>query len=145
MTTMENSNAERSNCDSMHRGRGCSGGHWSAANIAAMVLGFIIFAPIGFVILVWSILGNPVQELPGWVRYQWNRIFRGNSAGSVKNEDNVIFNEYQQTQHDRIREIKDEIRKRAEAFREFRANSQRRKDQQEFDDFMANKPENGAS
>ena len=129
----------------MHRGRGCSGGHWSAANIAAMVLGFIIFAPIGFVILVWSILGNPVQELPGWVRYQWSRIFRGNSAGSVKNEDNVIFNEYQQTQHDRIREIKDEIRKRAEAFREFRANSQRRKDQQEFDDFMANKPENGAS
>ena len=126
----------------MHRGRGCSGGHWSAANIAAMVLGFIIFAPIGFVILVWSILGNPVQELPSWVRYQWNRIFRSNSAGSVKNEDNVIFNEYQQTQHDRIREIKDEIRKRAEAFREFRANSQRRKDRQEFDDFMANKPEN---
>lgn len=144
MTTMESSNTEKSNYDSMYKSRGCSGGHWSAANIAAMVLGFIIFAPIGFVILVWSILGNPVQELPSWVRYQWNRIFRSNSTGSVKNEDNVIFNEYQQTQHDRIREIKDEIRKRAEAFREFRANSQRRKDQQEFDDFMANKPENEA-
>lgn len=142
MKTVNNSGKEKTKQENFHKERRCGGGHWSAANITAMVLGFIIFAPIGFVILVWSILGNPVQELPGWVRFQWNRFFRGGSFSPVNNDENVVFNEYQETQHDRIREIKEEIRKRAEAFGEFRANAQRRKDQQEFDDFMANKPEN---
>lgn len=140
MATYEHSGASKET----HKARGCGGGHWSTANIASMVLGFIVFAPLGFVILVWSILGNPVQELPGWIRSQWSRFVRGGRGKGVNGEENEIFNEYQQTQHDRIREIKDEIRRRAEAFREFRANAQRRKDQQEFDEFMANKPENGA-
>jgi len=43
----------------------CGRGHWSGANIAAMVIGFIIFPPIGLMVLVWTILGNPIQELPG--------------------------------------------------------------------------------
>ncbi len=141
MKTVENSGTEKTKRESFHKEGRCSGGHWSAANITAMVLGFIIFAPIGFVILVWSILGNPVQELPSWIRSQWNRFFRGGSFKPVNSEENVVFNEYQETQHDRIREIKEEIRKRAEAFGEFRTNAQRRKDQKEFDDFMANKPE----
>ncbi len=45
--------------------RMCGRGHWSGANIAAMVIGFIIFPPIGLMVLVWTILGNPIQELPG--------------------------------------------------------------------------------
>ena len=118
----------------------CGGGHWSAANITAMVVGFIIFAPLGFVVLVWSILGYPIQDLPNWVREKWNRYVVGSVARPIKDYENVVFKDYQQTQYDRIREIKEEIRKRAEAFGNFRANAQRRKDQQEFDDFMANKP-----
>ncbi|EAR60825.1 DUF2852 domain-containing protein [Neptuniibacter caesariensis] len=140
MATYEHSGTNKET----HKAHRCGGGHWSAANIASMVLGFIIFAPLGFVILVWSILGNPVQELPGWIRAQWGRVVRGGKVKTVNGEENEVFNEYQQTQHDRISEIKEEIRKRAEAFRDFKANAQRRKDQQEFDDFMANKPENGA-
>lgn len=137
----QNLGKEKAKHENFHKERSCRGGHWSAANIAAMVLGFMIFAPIGFVILVWSILGNPVQELPGWIRSQWNRLIKGGSFKSGNNEENIVFNEFQETQHDRIREIKEEIRKRAEAFSSFRENAQRRRDQKEFDDFMANKPE----
>jgi hypothetical protein len=118
----------------------CGQGHWSGANIAAMVLGFIIFPPIGFVVLLWTILGHPIQDLPGWVRDKWNQFFRKSSAGSHGDSENIVFNEYQQTQYDRIREIKEEIKRRAEAFRSFRFDAKRRKDQEEFDDFMASKP-----
>jgi hypothetical protein len=122
--------------------RSCGRGHWSSANIVAMVLGFIIFPPLGFVVLLWTILGHPIQELPGWVREKWDQVFRKGNAGTYKDSENIVFDEYQQTQYDRIREIKEEIKKRAEAFRTFRFNAKRRKDQEEFDEFMANKPKN---
>lgn len=121
----------------------CGGGHWSGMNIAAMVLGFIIFPPLGFAVLVWALLGRPVQELPGWVRDKWHQYFGAGRAISSGDSDNVIFNEYQQTQYDRIQEIKDEIRRRADAFRSFRFDAKRRKDQQEFDDFMSTSPDSG--
>ena len=122
----------------------CGGGHWSGANIAAMVLGFIIFAPLGLVVLVWSLMGRPIQELPAWLRDKWNQVFPGNRSASYNDSENVVFNEYQQTQYDRIREIKDEIRRRAQAFRDFRFDAKRRKDQKEFDEFMSTSPGNGA-
>jgi hypothetical protein len=121
--------------------RMCGGGHWSGANIVAMVLGFIIFPPLGLVVLVWTILGNPIQDLPGWVRDKWNQMFRSRSGGSPHDSDNSVFNDFQQTQRDRIREIKEEIRNRAESFRVFRDNAKRRQDQKEFDDFMSSEPD----
>jgi hypothetical protein len=123
--------------------RPCSGGHWSVANIAAMVLGFVFFAPLGFAILVWTLMGRPVQELPAWAREKWSRFVVGNRTSTYSESENTVFNEYQQAQYDRIRELKDEIKKRTEAFRRFRFDAKRRKDQQEFDDFMASKPEAG--
>jgi hypothetical protein len=118
-------------------------GHWSGANIAAMVLGFLVFAPLGLVVLAWALMGRPVQELPGWVRDKWRQFSGGERPASHNGSDNVVFNEYQQTQYDRIREIKDEIRQRAEAFRAFRADAKRRQDRKEFEEFMSTKPENG--
>jgi hypothetical protein len=121
----------------------CVGGHWSGANIAAMVLGFLVFPPLGFVVLLWTILGRPIQKLPAWVRDTWVRFFGGGNARTRNESDNIVFNEYQQTQYDRIREIKEEIKKRAGAFRAFRFDAKRRQDQQEFEDFMASNPEKG--
>lgn len=118
----------------------CGGGNWSGANIAAMVLGFIIFVPLGLVVLVWALMGRPIQQLPAWVRGKWRQLFGDRRSGGLDDSDNEIFNEYQQTQYDRIREIKDEIRQRAEAFRAFRFDAKRRRDRKEFEAFMATKP-----
>lgn len=142
MTSTNYSTAEEPREQHYHCGMGmCGRGHWSGANIAAMVLGFIIFPPLGLVVLAWTILGHPIQELPGWVRNKWNQLFRSHSAGSKNDSDNSVFNDFQQTQYDRIQEIKEEIRKRADAFRNYRDNKKRRQDQQEFDDFMSAKPD----
>ncbi len=110
---------------------------WSGVNIAAMVVGFVFFWPVGLVVLYWIMTGRNVQELPGAVRDQWNRMFNG-SKTPLNHADNIVFSEYQQTQYDRIREIREEIKSRAQRFGEFRMDARRRADQEEFDRFMAN-------
>ena len=120
------------------------GGNWSGFNIAAMVFGFILFWPLGLFILFWNISGRSVKELPNSIRRVWNGITGGwggdTNFHAKENSDNVVFNEYQQTQYDRIQEIKDEIKDRSQRFRNFRDEAKRRADREEFDRFMSNSP-----
>ena len=70
-------------------------------------------------------------------------MFGGGKAmvsSDVDDSGNSVFNAFQQTQHDRISEIKEEIRDRARRFSEYRADAQRRADEAEFNQFMSNKP-----
>jgi len=104
-----------------------------------MVLSFVFFWPIGLVVLFWIMSGRNVQELPGAVKAKWHE-FTGAAQGFGDRSGNSVFNDFQQTQYDRINEIKDEIKTRAERFKEFKADAQKRADQDEFNRFMANSP-----
>ena len=122
-------------------------GNWSGFNIAAMVLGFIVFWPLGLFIMFWIMSGRSVKELPQGIRDLWARLTGhwgedGGFSHSASSE-NTVFNEYQDAQHDRIREIKEEIRERTRRFGEFRANAKRREDEDEFNRFMNDTPEQG--
>ena len=128
------------NCSSSNNSGGCA--RWSAANIVGMVIGFMIFWPLGLAILAWILSGRQVRDLPAATRDLWARFFSNGEARFHKGTDNIVFNEYQQTQHDRISEIKNEIRERARRFSEFREDIQRRRDQEEFERFMASAPSN---
>jgi len=114
-------------------------GNWSALNIAAMVLGFVVFWPLGLVLLYWNIKGRDVRTLPSATRNAWAKL-RSRDAKTDGLEDNIEFNEYQDTQYDRIREIKAEIEERARRCAAYRDSAKRRKDQEEFNDFMASAP-----
>ncbi len=127
------------NSRSSHMGRSQ---RWSGVNIAVMVLGFVMFWPAGLLILAWIMSGRDVRELPAAIKARWDQFFGDNpletrfSGGS----NNIVFNEYQQTQYDRIAEIKNEIRERARRFRDFSTQAKRRADQEEFEQFMASAP-----
>ncbi len=132
------------------RGKYCGGrskcGNWSGLNIATMVLGFVLFWPIGLLILYWNITGRNVKDLPQAIRHQWSRM-KGCTKGvdcfsDKRHSDNAVFDEFQQTQHDRIDEIKEEIKVRSRRFGEFRADAKRRADEEEFNQFMADTPAN---
>lgn len=138
-THYENSNHSHHKC-SHGNFKGCGKGHWSGANIFAMVLGFVIFPPLGLVVLFWTLAGHPIQELPEAVRNKWQQFKSSGGKAGHGHSDNVVFNEYQQTQYDRIREIKEEIGNRAERFKTFRSDAKRRADQEEFDRFMSDSP-----
>ena len=119
------------------------GGNWSGFNIAALVLGFVLFWPIGLVMLFWILSGRNVKDLPAGIRDQWYRMtgnWRGGSGRRVASSDNVVFNDFQEAQYDRIREIKEEIKDRASRFSAFRENARRRADEEEFNRFMNDNP-----
>ncbi|MCB1915963.1 MAG: DUF2852 domain-containing protein [Rhodocyclaceae bacterium] len=140
MSSTHHSNPSQSGANCSHRGSSCRwGGNWSAVNIGAIALAFFIWVPIGFVVLLWALAGRSIEELPGWLRDKWRQVttFRPKSR---EESDNAVFDEYQQTQYERIREIKEEIRRRADAFRNFRQDARRRRDQHEFDEFMSTNP-----
>ena len=69
-------------------------------------------------------------------------MFRGKRTKQQSSDsDNSLFNEFQQTQYDRIREIKEEIADRSRRFQDYRADAKRRADEEEFNSFMSNSPE----
>ena len=57
---------------------------------------------------------------------------------------NRIFDEYQQTQLDRITELKAEIREREAAVRRYSEEKKRAEDQNHFDEFMRRGPAGGS-
>ena len=143
-STAENSGARAFGFSGKHEG---AKGNWSPMNTAAMVIGFVAFWPIGLVLLYWNIKGRDVRDLPGAIQDKWARLrnkrCKSHVAGS--DTDNSLFNEFQQTQYDRIREIKEEIKERARRFQDFRADAKRRADEEEFNQFMANNPDRNGS
>ena len=144
MSTAHNNTTDHSRSSGYCRAARCTGSNWSAFNIATMVVGFIIFWPIGLLALCWIISGRDVQDLPDTIRRQWSRFTedcsRSPGSGGPGVTDNVVFSEFQQAQYERIREIKEEIKARARRFREFRANARRRADEEEFNQFMSDPP-----
>lgn len=129
--------------DSQYKKESCCGfggkGKWSGVNIAAMVIGFVLFWPIGLFFLFWILTGHDVLNLPSDLAGKWHQ-FKGKQSSNTGVTDNVVFNDYQQTQYDRIREIKEEIKSRARRFTEFKAAARRRADEEEFRQFMDDTP-----
>lgn len=126
---------------SRFRSGGCRRqGNWSGINIAAMVVGFVFFWPVGLVVLFWIMTGRNVRDLPAAVQSIWARFFGNWGSERMSANDNIVFNEFQQTQYDRIAEIKGEIRDRAKRFDDFRNDAKRRADEAEFNQFMASAP-----
>ena len=54
----------------------------------------------------------------------------------VSGSGNHVFDEYQQTQMDRIEEIKAEVRDRSDRFNSFKGDEERQRQQEQFDRFM---------
>ena len=140
MTSSTNEPAESTPGNS-HKKHGCVGkrANWSGSNIAVMVVAFVLFWPIGLFVLYWILTGRDAVDLPGRISAKWNQ-FKGNSFSERPVSDNQVFNDYQQTQYDRIREIKDEIKERAKRFSDFRADAKRKADEEEFRKFMDDSP-----
>ena len=140
MTSSNNSTINDSGQFRSSRKGCCNKGNWSGINIAVMVIGFVLFWPVGLLILYWNITGRNLKDLPGAVQDKWNSLFNG-SWGSSKTEvtkgENSLFDEFQQTQYDRITEIKEEIKNRARSFKEYRSDAKRRADEAEFKEFMS--------
>ena len=119
-------------------------GNWSGFHIASVVVGFMFFWPLGLLLLFWILAGRQVSDLPAAATrlWSWGSAQFGESRPFLRrvHSDNVVLNEYQQAQMDRIEELKAEIAARSRRFHEYRSEARRRADQEEFDHFMNGSP-----
>ncbi len=125
---------------------------WTALNIAGVVAGFIVLGPLGLAVLFWVLSGRDVVEIPAALQrlWHWFKSKQGSADWTMgltgsRASDNRVFNDYQQTQLDRIQEIRDDMNRRRAQFEAFREQARRRKDEEEFRQFMNESPLAGDS
>lgn len=110
-------------------------GYGKGAWIAAMILGFVIFWPLGLALLFFLIWSGRMGCRHGkWGHGKWDRDgHRGHWRGfrsAMRPSGNSAFDEYKA---DVIRKLEDE----QEAFREFLDRLRKSKDKSEFEQFMS--------
>lgn len=116
---------------------------WSAYEVGAMVLGFVIFWPLGLIALflkwkngeMWR--GAAEGNAP-WA--SWKMPSFGDwqpSTHGYTHTGNAAFDEYKRTQLERLEAERRKLDEEQKAFREHLAKLRKAKDQDEFDRFMA--------
>jgi hypothetical protein len=125
--------------------KGCRKGrlNWSAAEIIAMVAGFVIFWPLGLLALfvkmkngeMWT---GATQGTAPWAAWKMPSTDKWRSASyGFASSGNAAFDEYKRTQLARLEEERRKLDEEQKAFREHLARLRKAKDQDEFDRFMA--------
>jgi len=124
---------------------GCRKGrkHWSAYEIIAMVLGFVIFWPLGLLALflklkngeMWAGASQGNAPWAGW-KMPSTDSWRSASYGFASS-GNAAFDDYKRTQLARLEEERRKLDEEQKAFRDHLARLRKAKDQDEFDRFMA--------
>ena len=115
---------------------------WTPATIALMVLGFVVFWPLGLAMLAYILWGDRLDGFKRDVNRKTDGIFascRGRSARhhGFGRTGNIAFDDWREKELERLAE---ERRKLDDALKEFDSYARelrRAKDQEEFDRFMA--------
>jgi hypothetical protein len=119
---------------------------WTPLTIALMVIGFIVFWPLGLLMLAYIIWGHRVPELRRHfdgmkqdVRSEFHN--RGWGCGGSRSSGftasgNVAFDEYRSRELKRLEEERRRLDEERHEFETFMQNLRRARDQEEFDRFM---------
>ncbi len=101
---------------------------WSPLTIALMVIGFIVWWPLGLAMLAWIIWGD--RMLAWWDEGRHRMQTRGSTG-------NEAFEEYRRSELDRLEQERRRVEQEAVAFQEFLRDLRKARDREEFDRFMA--------
>lgn len=121
---------------------------WSPITIALMVVGFIVFWPLGLAMLAYILwgekFGGSQDRAERWVNKQkshWcgpNGFRRSHFSGS----GNAAFDDYREEQLRRLEEERRRLDDEIEAFHEHMRNLRMARDREEFDRFMRDRNAN---
>lgn len=115
---------------------------WTPATIALMVIGFMVFWPLGLAMLAYILWGDRFEGL----RRNWKGSTEGmfascrGSRGGFRTHSrtgNVAFDDWREKELERLDEQRRELEAMREEFETYARELRRAKDQQEFDRFMA--------
>ena len=121
---------------------------WTPATIALMVIGFMVFWPLGFAMLAYIIWGDRLDGFKRDVNRATDGIFAGCRRGSDKaarwghgsaRTGNVAFDDWREKELERLNEERNKLDEMLTQFDDYARELRRAKDQDEFDRFMANR------
>lgn len=122
---------------------------WSPLTIALMVLGFILFWPLGLAMLAYILWGEKFGGSPEKAQAYFNkgkawctsnkphhRTWNTNRSYGMSSSGNAAFDDYRAEQLKRLDEERARLDAEIDAFHEYMANLNKAKDREEFDRFM---------
>jgi hypothetical protein len=121
---------------------------WTPATIALMVIGFMVFWPLGLAMLAYIIWGDRLDGFKRDVNRATDGIFAGCRRGSDRaarwghgsaRTGNVAFDDWREKELERLAEERRKLDEMLTEFDEYARELRRAKDQDEFDRFMANR------
>ena len=115
---------------------------WTPATIALMVIGFMVFWPLGLAMLAYIIWGDRLDGFKRDVNRATDGIFAGCRKASFKTQartGNVAFDDWREKELERLAEERRKLDETLAEFDDYARELRRAKDQDEFDRFMANR------
>ena len=114
---------------------------WNPLSTGLMVLGFVVFWPLGLAMLAYILWGDRMKAAWSDARPSFENAVRGTGfrAPDFGRTGNVAFDEYRERELKRLEEERARIETMRTEFDEFLRNLRRAKDQEEFDRFMASR------
>lgn len=117
---------------------------WTPATIALMVVGFMVFWPLGLAMLAYILWGDRLEDYKG----EWSKV-RNNVFGSCRKgpkmyarTGNVAFDDWRTKELERLAEERRKLEEMREEFDAYARELRRAKDQEEFDRFMSQRSRN---
>ncbi|HDZ72322.1 MAG TPA: DUF2852 domain-containing protein [Aurantimonas coralicida] len=118
---------------------------WTPATIALMVVGFMIYWPLGLAMLAYILWGDRLESFRRDVNRTTDRFFGGlKRTGAVNpfaeaRTGNVAFDDWREKELSRLDQERRKLNEAAAEFESYARELRRAKDQQEFDRFMADR------
>ena len=116
---------------------------WTPATIALMVIGFMVFWPLGLAMLAYIIWGDRLDGFKRDVNKATDGMFascRGRSHWKAQSRTgNVAFDDWREKELERLAEERRKLDETLAEFDDYARELRRAKDQEEFDRFMANR------
>ena len=115
---------------------------WTPATIALMVIGFMVFWPLGLAMLAYIIWGDRLDGFKRDVNRATDGMWascRGRSHRGYARTGNVAFDDWREKELERLAEERRKLDEMREEFDSYARELRRAKDQAEFDRFMADR------
>lgn len=109
---------------------------WTPLSIALMVIGFIVWWPLGLAMLAWILWGERMQDWWAESRHRFQ------SRGSTGNE---AFEEYRRAELERLEHERRRLDEEATEFHAYLHELRKARDREEFDRFKAERERRSAS
>lgn len=111
---------------------------WTPVTIAMMVIGFMIFWPLGLAMLAYILWGDRLDDFKSGVDRATDSVSETFSRTTRRPPatGNVAFDDWHEAELSRLKEERRKLDETIAEFEEHKRESRREQDSREFDDFM---------